>query len=360
MSVTHEPARSDTLWYEGFMPESPKGDYYLGDPELSVPEELQRDSREAYLLRDMLPSLERAFTTFWEAERSRIEAWGGLVVGDRQNLTSQEAARLTHLAQGRPVIDKQDKQRAFLSEMRFVSAVANTVLQAQKEDDLSRKVVLYDLDDSIMSIPEPPPDLEVAQQNSTADAEAMVVRPGLSVVTDYLQNQPGLELRSGVLSSKRQQWLDEQFWKMAKQKCSGVFEYRDLIISSKDGKIARQLHEERAMLRKGASLLELYATELSPSYSMLPQAMKLNVDPASELGGFAITASDQDLKPAIIARLNGRRRGAVACIIWVEDWPTAQLVDNKHSDFRAVPLSTLGAQFELADRPAELRLSQPA
>jgi hypothetical protein len=361
MSITHESARPDALlWYDRFVPESPRGDYYLGDPDLSVPEDLRREPGEPDPLRDMLPELEGAFTTFWETECARIEAWGGLVVGDRQNLTAQETARLASLPLGRSVIDKSDKQRAFSSEARFVGGVANTVLQAQREDELSRKVILYDLDDSIESIPEPPEDKEVAEHDAAADAQAMVIRPGLRVVTNYLQDQPGLDLRSGVLSSKRQQWLDEQFWPMAKQKCPGVFSDKDLMISSKDGKIARQLNDEPTALRNGTTLMNLYAAKFSPYYSILPQAMRLNVDPASELSAFASTASDQDLKPAIIARLKGRRRGAVACVIWVDDWPAAQLVDNRHSDFRAVPLSAIGAQFELADRLAGLRLNQSA
>jgi hypothetical protein len=365
MSVTHESAKPGALWYNRFVPESPRGDYYLGDPELSVPRNLVKPPYEADPLRDMLPELEAAFTSFWDAECARIEAWGGLVVGNRKKLTAEEQAQTAMLPKGQSLIDKADKRRAFWSEARFVSAVAGTVLQAYKEDHLSEVILLNDLDDSIISIPEPSTDVEYAKQTSTADGAAMIVRPGLAVVARYLEAQPGIHLTVGVISTKRQGWLNKTFWPTIQQKCPDVFRDESLLISSTDGTIAQQLERERAAIGQGVLLSELYGAERASDYAILPQAMRLVVSareargsrPLRRLRSLTTIASDPDLKPAVIARLKGTDRGAAACIVWVDDWPGAELVNNTHSDFRAVPLSAYHAQFELADKPDGLKFA---
>lgn len=342
MSVA--PNKQRGAWYEDFVPNpeqwSPEvgGSVRLIDGDLVVPPSLLEDNRQPSPIREMLPALDAAFNNeYWPAQAKRIESWGGAVVRNKQDLTLEEAEKVSRVVGRLPVLDKLDKQAAFEAELSYAKNIVDRVLSIYEKDPLATIVILHDLDESAGAIPEPYEGDEFLGQSGDADVDSFVIRPALAIVTEYLYSQKGIKIESGVLSTKEQRWLNKFFHKLPSE-----FN-KDLSISSRDGRFAAQMGEEMRRAKRGGTMDEVYDPEIFPGYSAVRIAMNLNSEQINE------GVSPYDLKPLMAARLQQEPRYAASTVVLVDDWGLMALFTNTHSDQQAVPLEKVGAKFATPD-----------
>lgn len=322
------------------------------DEQVYIPEVFLGDRRDADLLR-MYAQLETDFDAYWDGELARIAAdpEGGMLMFTKQEL--------------------------FETELAFIKKQKDLVDTIFEQEPFNTVVVMYDLDGSILRMPD-----SIIGATDKHPADHAVIRPGFAIVNNGLREIYGDTYGYGLMTS----WPEANIGRLFKRLYAlSPAMNEEMLVSTRDGELVRMINKVQDFLlqqqylavgrvvtmsmdtfdalrdlEKNDDSAKTFFADLSADEQAIYKAMLRLSHTGRQLlradhqeDNITDMGNTQDVKvllAMLLAQLPGR--GAHTFVLF-DDWTDVGNVQGNHSQIRTSPLRDLEHGINLQHRLAD-------